>query len=146
MLSLVFAGLAVGMILRRPHQEALVLSPIFICAALAFVVYAIALMVGPVRAFLHTFSPIYVVDGYVRYRKSHPQDPYALAYVAVLDDQQQLLGEWPLETERIPNHTRPALIEFSMYGGVHRLDGKSTGVLPAELPPLGIGATAPPPR
>jgi hypothetical protein len=143
-LSLVFVGLAVGMVIVRPHREALVLSPIFGCAVLAFAVYAILLMVEPVRALLHTFSPIYVVDGYVRYRKSHPHDRRALAYVAVLDETRRVLGEWPLDTDRIPDHTRPALIEFSSYGGVHRLDGKSTGVLPTELPPLGIGATLPP--
>jgi hypothetical protein len=143
MLCLVFAALAVGMIVLRPHQEALVLSPIFGCAVLAFAAYTVALMVEPVRAFIHTFSPIYVVDGYVRYRKSHPQDPRALAYVAVLDEGHHLLGEWPLETDRIPDHIRPALIEFSLYGGIHRLDGKSTGILPAELPLLGIGATTP---
>jgi hypothetical protein len=143
-LSLVFAGLAIGMVILRPHREALVLSPIFACAVLAFVFYAIAVMIEPVRALLHTFSPIYVVDGYVRYRKSHPQDPRALAYVAVLDEEHQLLGEWPLGTDRIPDHIRPTLVEFSSYGGIHRLDGKSTGVLPAELPHLGIGATTPP--
>ena len=27
--------------------------------------------------------------------------------------------------------------------GIHTIDGKSTDVLPGELPPLGIGATAP---
>jgi hypothetical protein len=35
----------------------------------------------------------------------------------------------------------PAHVEFSHYGGIHRIDGRSTGVLPARLPALGIGAS-----
>jgi hypothetical protein len=144
MLSLVFTGLTVGIALKRSHQEALVLSPIFGCAMLAFAVYGIALMVGPVRALLHTFSPIYIVDGYLRYRKAHPFDGRALAYVAVLDEQRRILGEWPMNDERIMEGMHPAMIEFSRYGGVHRVDGKTTGIVPNELPVLGIGIKIPP--
>jgi hypothetical protein len=141
--SLVFSGLCIGLARMRPHGEALVLTPIFACAAAAFAVYGIAVMIEPVRALAQTFSPIYIVDGYVRYRRAHPLDPKALAYVAVLDDKRRLLGEWPLEMELLHDRMFPAMIEFSRYGGVHRIDGKATGVLPAELPPLGIGATSP---
>lgn len=143
-LSLVFTVIAVGIIVERPHQEALVISPIFGCAVLAFAVYGIALMVEPVRAFIHTFAPIYIVDGYVRYRKAHPFDRKACAYVAVLDERRRLLGEWPIADDQVSEFSHPALVEFSRYGGVHRIDGKSTGLLPSTLPPLGIGATAPP--
>ena len=34
-----------------------------------------------------------------------------------------------------------ARVEYSEYGGIHRIDGRSTGVLPESLPTLGIGAT-----
>jgi hypothetical protein len=127
----------------RPREEALVLAPIFGGAALAFVAYGVALMVEPVRALAHTFSPIYIVDGYVRYRKAHPFDGKALAYVAVLDESRRILGEWPLENDHILEWTYPAMIEFSRYGGIHKIDGSATEVLPSELPPLGIGATEP---
>ena len=39
----------------------------------------------------------------------------------------------------LPRFTRPALCEFSEYGGVHHVDGRSTGVLPARIAPLGVG-------
>jgi hypothetical protein len=143
LLSLVFIGLTAGLIRMRPHDEALVLAPIFGSAALAFIAYGIALMVAPVRALAHTFSPIYIVDGYVRYRKAHPFDEKALAYVAALDESRRLLGEWPLDDARLLEWTFPALIEFSRYGGIHKIDGRATDVLPSDLPPLGVGATTP---
>jgi len=142
-LSLVFIGLVAGLIRMRPHEEALVLAPIFGSAAAAFIAYGLALMVAPVRALAHTFSPIYIVDGYVRYRKAHPFDEKAIAYVAALDEHRRMLGEWPLDDDRLLEWTYPAMIEFSRYGGIHKIDGKETDVLPSELPPLGIGATAP---
>ena len=32
---------------------------------------------------------------------------------------------------------RPAMIEFSFYGGIHRIDGRSTGIVPERLPLMG---------
>ena len=38
------------------------------------------------------------------------------------------------------NRTIPALVEFSFYAGIHKIDGRSTGLIPDfELPPLAIG-------
>lgn len=145
-LSLVFVILTVGLILERPRQEAMLLSPIFGSAALAFALYGVALMIEPVQALFHTFSPIYIVDGYVRYRKAHPFDAKAPAYVCVLNEKHRLLGEWPITDERAVDQTFPAMVEFTRYGGVHRIDGRSTGLLPNTLPPLGIGATSPEPQ
>ncbi len=145
-LSLVFVGLAVGMIHTRPHQEALVLAPIFGLTALPFALYGVALMVAPIRALRSTFSPIYIADGYIRYRKASPFDRKAVAYVSVLDEDRSLLGEWPLDDEHVRERTVPALVEFTVYGGIHRIDGRATGILPGEHPPLGIGATKPIPR
>ena len=35
--------------------------------------------------------------------------------------------------------TLPAMCEFSEYGGVHKIDGKSTGVLPDDIPIFAVG-------
>jgi hypothetical protein len=34
------------------------------------------------------------------------------------------------------------MVEFCRYGGILRIDGRSTGVLPDDIPALGIGAPA----
>jgi hypothetical protein len=39
---------------------------------------------------------------------------------------------------------RPAMLEFSEYGGIHAIDGRQTGVLPDDFPVLGIGSNRPP--
>ena len=31
------------------------------------------------------------------------------------------------------------MVEFSRYGGIHKIDGRATGVLPAEIAPFGVG-------
>jgi len=37
----------------------------------------------------------------------------------------------------------PAVIEFSVYAGIHSVDGRSTGLVPEEdLPALAIGMAA----
>jgi len=56
-----------------------------------------------------------------------------------------VLGEWllgsrPDAIER--DDPWPAHVEFTEYGGVLRIDGRSTGVLPDDIPALGIGAPA----
>jgi len=137
-----FSLLPLGMILRK-YDAALILSPIFGGAALAFLAYAIVLMVPSTRALIESFKRIYKLDGYVRYRREFREDEPPSYFVAVLDAERRLLGEWPLAT-RPPAFERrdlwPALIEFSPHGGIVRIDGRSTGVLPDSLPPLGIGA------
>jgi hypothetical protein len=134
-----FALLPVGMALR--HSEiALLLAPIFAGAALTFLVYAIALIVPSAHAVLESFAPIYTVDGYIRYRNPDKNPPEY--FVAVLDADRRVLGEWPLH--EWPSAIRgrelwPVLVEFSRYGGIHKIDGHPTGVLPAEIAPFGIG-------
>jgi hypothetical protein len=95
------------------------------------------------RALLETFRPIAVVDGYVRYRAVEIPGCEPTYYVAVLDERQTVLGEWALAA-RPPALERaepwPALVEFTRNAGIHRIDGQPTGVLPDDLPPLGIGA------
>jgi len=135
-----FSLLPLGLLLRR-QETALLLAPIFAFAALAFLAYAVVLMVPSTRALLETFAPILVVDGYVQYRR-RARDGQQPDSVAVLDAERRTLAEWPLR-EWPPaigtRHTWPALVEFSEFGGIHRIDGRPTGVLPADIAPFGIG-------
>jgi hypothetical protein len=143
-ICLFFAVLAVGLLVR--HQEgAIFVAPIFAGASVLFAIYATVLMLPVTRAVIETFGPIWIVDGYVRYRMELVpfQDPSY--YVAVLDERGEVLGEWPLD--RRPQALDradpwPAHVEFTTYGGVLRIDGRSTGVLPDDIPPMGVGAPA----
>ena len=65
----------------------------------------------------------------------------ACGYVAALFPDRSVACEWEwLGKKRLPNATIPSLIEFSVYAGIHRIDGKPTGLLPDDdLPPLAIG-------
>jgi hypothetical protein len=140
-----FALLPIGLLLRG-QEFALLVAPIFALAAIAFVAYAIALMVPCTHAILETFSPIYIVDGYIRYRKGHVSQSLEPEYfVAVLNADRQTLGEWPLREWPASIGNRelwPVLVEFSPFGGIHKIDGRSTGVLPTEISPFGVGIAA----
>ena len=118
-----------------------ILAPIFGVMALGFAIYLIALLVAPLIAYAQTFKPIYVLDGYVRYRGPDDfSETDSSGYVAVLFDDRALCCEWEcFGRVPMPNTTVPALVEFSEYGGIHKVDGRSTGVLPDELPALAIG-------
>ena len=133
----VFLALTIALFLR--HQY--VIAPIFGLAVLAFAAYAIIVMVKPVKAILETHAPIYIVDGYIRYRAPDAaSEEDANGYVAVLLEDRRVACEWPTEgDDPVPDTIRPALLEFTDYGGIHRIDGRSTGVLPDKVPKLGIG-------
>jgi hypothetical protein len=134
-----FALLPIGLLLRQ-QEIALMLAPIFAFAAIAFLAYSIALIVPSAHAVLETFAPIYTVDGYIRYRASPTAQPEY--YVAVLGADRKTLGEWPLrEWPRSIGKRElwPVLVEFSRHGGIHKIDGRPTGVLPAEIAPFGVG-------
>lgn len=137
--SIFFTLLPIGLFLR--HQEAAaLLAPIFGIASLAFLVYTIWLMAPPTHAVMETFAPIYTVDGYIRYRMSAKGEPEY--YVAALRSDRTPLGEWPLRQWPKAIGTRetwPVLVEFSRYGGIHKIDGRSTGVLPDDITPFGVG-------
>jgi hypothetical protein len=144
-IAVLFAVLALTLLLRK-QETAIFVAPIFFCAALAFAAYAIVLLTPPVRALAESYGSIYNVDGYVRYRSHRRyEDEPPTYFVAVLDADQEELGEWPLR-ERPAALDRgdmwPAVVEFTPYGGIHRIDGRSTGVLPDTFPTLGIGAPA----
>lgn len=134
-----FALLPVGLFLRK-EEAAPLLLPIFGVASLAFLAYAIALIVPSARAVIETFAPIYTVDGYIRYRTSQTGEP--TYYVAALGADRETLGEWPLSQWPASIGRRdmwPVVVEFSRYGGVHKIDGRPTGVLPTEIAPFGVG-------
>jgi hypothetical protein len=136
----VFLALTLGMILNK-DKGILILAPIFAVGVLAFGLYAFAVMLAPVRALLHTLGPIYIVDGYVRYRgRDGTSDDDSNGYVAVLTENHRVACEWPtLGNLELPDFTRPSLCEFSEYGGVHTIDGRPTGVLPGRIPAFGVG-------
>jgi hypothetical protein len=140
--ALFFAMLPIGLVLRR-QEVALLLAPIFGVASVAFLIYAIVLIAPSARALIETFKPIYTVDGYIRYRIS--KDGELTYYVAALDADDTVLGEWPLgEWPRGMGDRQswPVLVEFSPYGGIHKIDGRSTGVLPTEIAPFGVGVAS----
>jgi hypothetical protein len=143
--TLFFAALTYGVIWRariaKPH-DLWILSPIFGMVALGFAANFICVMVAPFIAYMQTYKPIYLLDGYVRYRGPDDEsDLGSSGYVAVLFEDEQLCCEWECYgTKKLPALTLPAMTEFSEYGGIHKIDGKSTGVLPDEdLPFLAIG-------
>ena len=137
-----FSLLPIGLLLRK-QEIALFVAPIFGLAAVLFTAYAIALMVPCTRAIFETFGPIYVVDGYIRYRQERcANTPEPQYFVAVLNAGREQLGEWQLREWPKSIGERelwPVLVEFSPYGGIHKIDGRSTGVLPEEISPFGIG-------
>jgi hypothetical protein len=142
----VFTLFTWGIVWRSAHvpqdKSIIVIAPIFGLGAVAFLIYAIAVMVAPLTAFLQTRKPIYIVDGYVRYREPDEySDDESTGYVAALFEDRSVACEWEcFGTKRLPNRVIPALVEFSEYGGVHKIDGRPTGVLPDdELPALAIG-------
>ncbi len=143
-IALCFTGLSIGLLLR--HQEgAIFIAPIFGGAALLFYTYAVVLMMSVTRAVIESFGSIWVVDGYVQYREHLAPNRDPAYYVAVLDEERRVLGEW--ELDRRPDaldraEPWPALVEFCRHGGILRIDGRSTGVLPDDIPALGVGAPA----
>jgi hypothetical protein len=136
----VFVVLTLGMVFNK-NRELIILAPIFGTGVLAFAAYAFAVMFAPARALLQTLGPIFIVDGYVRYRgRDTASDEESNGYLAVLTEDGRVACEWPtIGTVELPSHTHPALCEFSPFGGVHSIDGRTTGVLPDSLPSLGVG-------
>jgi hypothetical protein len=142
-----FLALTVGSLIVRtdpqfPEDHNLViLSPIFALGVLISVAYAVGVILTPTRALIQTFRPIYIVDGYIRYRPIDTDSPVdSNGYVAVLTDAKLVACEWPT-LGRIPLRAQqlPAMCEFSEYGGIHKIDGHSTGVLPEKIARFGIG-------
>ncbi len=144
---MVFMALLTWGIVYRAHHVAsdatlIKIAWIFALGTVVFAGYFVAVLVAPLVAYLQTFAPIHIVDGYVRYREPDERSRAdACGYAAVLFANRTVAGEWEwLGRHRLPNATIPALVEFSRYAGIHKIDGKSTGLLPdEELPLLAIG-------
>lgn len=142
--TLFFGAMTWGIIWRariaKPHDLWL-LSPLFGAVAVMFFAYFVYLLVAPIIAYRQTYKPIYLIDGYVRYRAPDDEsDLGATGYVAVLFADHQLCCEWECYgSKKLPNAILPAMCEFSEYGGLHKIDGKSTGVLPEEIPIFAVG-------
>jgi hypothetical protein len=147
LLGMLFMALLTwGIVYRAHHVPAdatlIKIAWIFALGTLAFAGYFVAVLLAPVAAYLQTFKPIYVLDGYVRYREPDEYSQVdACGYAAALFPDQTVACEWEwLGKRRLPNKAIPALVEFSVYAGIHKIDGKSTGLLPDEqLPLLAIG-------
>jgi len=147
LLGMLFMGLLTwGIVYRAQHVASdatlIKIAWIFAVGAIAFGGYFIAVLVTPMIAYVQTFRPIYILDGYVRYREPDDRSqPGACGYAAVLFPDRSVAGEWEwLGRKRLPDVTIPALVEFSEYAGIHAIDGRPTGLLPdEELPLLAIG-------
>jgi hypothetical protein len=138
--------IALGIVWRAHHVHSdaslIKIAWIFGAGSLAFAGYFVIVLLAPLVAYLQTFKPIYILDGYVRYREPDAHsDIDSCGYAAALFPDKSVACEWPcLGRKPLPNKTIPALVEFSLYGGIHTIDGKSTGLIPDEdLPPLAIG-------
>jgi hypothetical protein len=138
--------ITLGIVWRAQHvpedQTLIKIAPIFALGFVLFLGYFVAVLVTPFTAYLQTFKPIYVLDGYVRYREPDEySESDARGYVAALFPDESVACEWEwLGKKRLVNATIPSLIEFSTYAGIHRIDGKATGLLPdEEMPILAIG-------
>ncbi len=141
-----FSFLTWGIVWRAHHvpddATLVVIAPIFALGALAFLGYFIAVTIAPFIAYLQTYKPIYIVDGYVRYRgRDERSENEATGYMATLCADGSVACEWEcFGNDELPSRTIPALAEFSEYAGIHKIDGKPTGLLPdVELPLLAIG-------
>jgi hypothetical protein len=147
LIGMVFMGLLTwGIVYRAQHVPSdatlVKIAWIFAIGAIAFGGYFVAVLVAPFIAYLQTFRPIYILDGYVRYRQPDSRSRVdACGYAAALFADRTLACEWEwLGKKPLPNATLPALVEFSLYAGIHKIDGKPTGLLPdEELPLLAIG-------
>jgi hypothetical protein len=128
------------------HRGYIYFAWVFGFGAVCFTLYAVALLVYPIRALLQTRQPIFIVDGYVRTREPDQRsDPGSSGYIAAILADRRVACEWPTIGERsLPDEEYPAFMEFSEFGGIHSVDGHSTGVLPHEFPALGVGGARPP--
>jgi hypothetical protein len=150
-ISLLFGGLTIGMLRmagdgNQDHAGLQLLAPIFGLGAIVFALYAIYLMLAPLRALRETYQPIFVVDGYIRTRGRDDFSERGFnGYIAVLLDDRRVACEWPTVGEgELSFRESAALLEFSEYGGIHSIDGQPTGVLPGNFRNIGVGSNKPP--
>src|SRR5208337_1531461 len=91
--------LTFGIVYRSQHvpadRDLIKIAWIFAIGAIAFGGYFVAVLVAPVRAYMQTFKPIFVVDGYVRYREPDAiSELDGTGYVATLFEDRTVACEW----------------------------------------------------
>ena len=148
-IALLFGAFTIGLAHlsgAKDHQGYVYLAWIFGLGAASFALYAIGLLVTPIRTLLETRQPIFIVDGYVRTRGPDDRSVAGSSgYIAAILDDGRVACEWTaIGDDMLADQTYPAYVEFSEFGGIHAVDGASTGVLPEDFPPLGIGGAHPP--
>ncbi len=150
-ISLLFAVLTLGLLHlasdgTEEHAGLQLLAPIFGLGAAAFAIYAMYLLRSPLRALRDTYGPIFVVDGYIRTRgRDDLSERGSNGYVAVLLFDQRVACEWPtVGAGDLPFRVDAALCEFTQFGGILAIDGKSTGALPQDFSNIGVGSNKPP--
>lgn len=150
-ISLLFGVFTVGLLRlagdgNEDHAGLQLLAPIFALGAVAFALYAVYMLRAPIRALRETYKPIFVVDGYVRTRgRDDFSQRGSNGYVAVLLEDRRVADEWPTTGDGdLPASEAAAWLEFSEFGGIHSIDGRSTGVLPANFRNIGVGSNRPP--
>jgi hypothetical protein len=142
-IALLFGAFTVGLAHlagSKDHQGYIYLAWVFGFGAACFTLYAVGLLVNPIRTLLQTREPIFSVDGYVRTRGPDVSSVAGSSgYIAVMLDDGRVACEWSAHGDGIlPDQTFPAFTEFSEYGGIHMVDGQSTGVLPEDIPAFGL--------
>jgi hypothetical protein len=149
-IAILFAAFAFGIDYVRRHSSADLngyqyLAWLFAFGAVVFTLYAVGLVLSPLRALLETRKPIFIVDGYVRSRGPDDwSERDTNGYIAVVLVDGRVAAEWPVHGEAdLAYSMRPAFIEFSEFGGIHKVDGQSTGVLAEDMPVFGVGVNHP---
>ena len=91
--------LTAGIVWRSQHvpadRDIIKIAWIFGIGAIAFLGYFVAVLIAPFVAYVQTLKPIYIIDGYVRYREP---DKYSeidgTGYVATLFEDRSVACEW----------------------------------------------------
>jgi hypothetical protein len=130
----------------QPIHAGLPIALIFAPVAVGFFFYAAWLVCEPLRALRETYEPVFIVDGFVRTRgRDDFSDRGSCGYIAALTADSRVACEWPARgPTEFAHSARAALLEFSEYGGLHTIDGRPTGILPADFPAFGVGGNRPP--
>src|SRR3981081_3362859 len=100
--GLVFAAITFGIFAaprlspRWVRPDSIIIAPAFGLGVIICAVGALGLMLAPARALSHTMRPIYVVDGYIRYRRRDgASSEDSNGYVAVLTEDRTVACQGP---------------------------------------------------
>ena len=139
---LFMALLTWGIVYRARHVASdatlIKIAWIFALGAFAFAGYFVAVLLAPIVAYVQTFRPIYIVDGYVRYREPDERSRIdACGYAAALFADRTVACEWEwLRQAALTGRDDSRARRVFGYAGIHKIDGKPTGLLPDDQLPL----------